>query len=331
MCMAIKIRNLYTVNYNNNFQGNSQEFKKYTEQGNTFLKTGRFDEAIAMLKKAHELDKKDKDTNLKLARAYTYKKQHKQAIPHFENYLAQSPEDLEIQTLLGISYRETGKYNDAKKKFNDVLEKDTDYDFARRSLLETENWQLGVFNPKKAFQERQATADKNLRLAFEQAQQYLPADYFSDLGDVSISFDTTAKMGGRSNIAQYEHQKRKISVTSDYIYASPNLVTSYLIHEFVHAKDNDPYTSIKEEQDAYRVQAEYWLKNSNNVKDPEMDYATSLYKQSPKALADRVAEIYKLRSPGISETSNGHIDARRIKSRKLSENPPKPVALDVIA
>lgn len=329
--MAIKIRNLYTANFSKNFQGNSQDFKKYSEQGNNFLKTGRFDEAIAMLTKAHELDKKDKDTNLKLARAYTYKKQHKQAIPHFENYLSQAPEDLEIKTLLGISFREIGKYNQAKKLFNDVLEKDKSYDFAKRSLLETENWELGVFNPKKAYQERQAAADRNLRKAFEQAQQYLPANYFSDMSDITISFDTTAKMGGRSNIAQYEHQKRKISVTSDYIYASPNIVTSYLIHEFVHAKDNDPYTSIKEEQDAYKVQTEYWLKNSNNVKDPEMDYATSLYKQSPKVLADRVAEIYKLRSPGIAETSNGHIDARRIKSRKLTDTPIKPVALDVIA
>lgn len=49
-----------------------------------------------------------------------------------------------------------------------------------------------------------------------------------------------------------------------------------IIHEFVHGKDNDPYTSIREEQDAYRVQAKYWVDNVKNIYDPEMDYVADL-------------------------------------------------------
>ena len=64
--------------------------------------------------------------------------------------------------------------------------------------------------------------------------------------------------------------------------------------------------AIKEEQDAYRAQAQYWVKNVENVSDPEMDYVANLYKQSAKTLDDRVAEIYKLRDPNIAEISYNH-------------------------
>ena len=37
-----------------------------------------------------------------------------------------------------------------------------------------------------------------------------------------------------------------------------------------------------------------------------MDYVSDLYKQSARALDERVAEIYKLRDPGIAETSYNH-------------------------
>ena len=165
---------------------------------------------------------------------------------------------------------------------------------------------LQCSNPEKAKQERYQAAINNLNQALKIARNFLPENYLSDMKDITLSFDKTAQLGGRSNIAQYEHSKRKISISEEYTYANPQLVGAYLINELVHGKDNDAYTSIKEEQDAYRAQAQYWVKNVENVHDPEMDYVANLYKQSAKTLDNRVAEIYRIRDPYITETSYNH-------------------------
>ena len=190
--------------------------------------------------------------------------------------------------------------------FNKALAIEPSYDYARRNLLDAQNLQLACYDPQKAKQERYNTAIKNLTEAVKIAKQNLPKGYTDNMKDIVVSFDKTSKMGGRANIAEYEHSKRKVSVTDEYTYADPQLTGAYVIHEFVHGKDNDPYTSIREEQDAYRVQAKYWVDNVKNIYDPEMDYVADLYKQSAKALDDRVAEIYRLRDPGIPETSYNH-------------------------
>ena len=151
----------------------------------------------------------------------------------------------------------------------------------------------------------------------------MPNGFTNDMKDVCITFDMTDEMSGRSNIAQYEHAKRKITVTEDFIWANPNLVSAYLVHEFIHAKDNDAYTSVREEQDAYEVAAKFWLGVSKTekppIKDPEMDYVISLYKTSPQKLRDRVAEIYQLRDPGIAMTSPNHPPSNKHAAANLSE------------
>ena len=248
----------------------------------------------------------DSEVNLSLAKTYTYNNQYKQAIPHLENYLKARPDDIENITLLGECCKKSGMFSKSIEHFNKALAIEPSYDYARRNLLDAQNLQLACYDPQKAKQERYNTAIKNLTEAVKIAKQNLPKGYTDNMKDIVVSFDKTSKMGGRANIAQYEHSKRKVSVTDEYTYADPQLTGAYVIHEFVHGKDNDPYTSIREEQDAYRVQAKYWVDNVKNIYDPEMDYVADLYKQSAKALDDRVAEIYRLRDPGIPETSYNH-------------------------
>lgn len=210
--------------------------------------------------------------------------------------------------------------------FNKALAIEPSYDYARRNLLDAQNLQLACYDPQKAKQERYNTAIKNLTEAVKIAKQNLPKGYTDNMKDIVVSFDKTSKMGGRANIAQYEHSKRKVSVTDEYTYADPQLTGAYVIHEFVHGKDNDPYTSIREEQDAYRVQAKYWVDNVKNIYDPEMDYVADLYKQSAKALDDRVAEIYRLRDPGIPETSYNHPPTKgKAAAFSLSSSAGKPL------
>ena len=97
----------------------------------------------------------------------------------------------------------------------------------------------------------------------------------------------------------------------DFVYANPTLVATYIVHENIHAKDNDPYTSIREEQDAYRAQCEFWLKHGQGIEDPEMDFVVGLYKKSAEDLDKRVAEIYHLRDKNIPETSYNHPPANK--------------------
>ena len=151
--------------------------------------------------------------------------------------------------------------------------------------------------------------------------------------DIVVSFNKTASMGGRANIAQYEHNKREITVMDDYVYANPTLVASYIVHENVHAKDNDPYTSIREEQDAYRKQCEFWLKHGQGIEDPEMDFVVGLYKKSAEDLDKRVAEVYRLRDTNIPETSYNHPpENQKISATVSLGGGAKPIkAYDIIA
>lgn len=270
------------------------------------LQNGNFDSAINRYKTYLVKNPYDAETNLNVAKAYTYKEQYSLAIPYLEKYLSSNQNDIEHITTLGECYKKTGMYEKALIYFNKALAIQPHYDYAKRNILDTQNLQLAITNPQQAKNERYNTAIKNLTEAVKIAKNYLPKGYTDDMKDVSVSFDKTAKMGGRSNIAQYEHRKRKIFVTDEYTYADPKLTGAYLIHEFVHGKDNDPFTSVKEEQDAYRIQAQYWIKHAKNIYDPEMDYVADLYKQSSRILDDRVAEIYKLRDPYIAEISYNH-------------------------
>ena len=271
-----------------------------------YMNNGHYDKAVEYYKQSLSVNPQNYDTHLNLAKTYTYNNQYDKAVSHLRTYLDANPDDIENITLLGECYKKIGKLSDAQDCFNRALSIEPHYDYARRNLLDTENLKLSLIDPNRAAQERYNDSIKNLTNAVKIAKEFLPKGYTNNMKDITVSFDKTSKMGGRSNIAQYEHAKRKISVTDEYTYADPKLTGAYLIHEFVHGKDNDPYTSIREEQDAYRVQAQYWTQNVKDVYDPEMDYVADLYKQSAQALDERVAEIYKLRDPSIPEVSYNH-------------------------
>lgn len=297
-----------------------------------YMKNGRYDKAIEYYSKSLVQDPLDNDAHLSIAKTYTYNNQYKEAIPHLEAYLKGKPNDIENITLLGECCKKSGMFSKSIEYFNKALEIEPHYDYARRNLLDAQNLKLACMDPSKARQQRYETAVNNLTQAVKIAKSNLPQGFTDDMKDVVVTFDKTSKMGGRSNIAQYEHNKRKVSVTDDYTYADPQLTGAYVIHEFVHGKDNDPYTSVREEQDAYRVQAKYWVDNVKNIYDPEMDYVADLYKKSAQTLDNRVAEIYKLRDPGIPETSYNHPPSKgKAAAYSLSADGGQPLkAYDII-
>lgn len=284
--------------------------KAEKEKGNDFLQLNELEQAIECYKKALELSPDFTDAHFNLGKAYKLNKNFTEAIKELEITKKDKPGDTEVLVLLGEAYRSNGQYQSAIKNFEEALKADISSDYARRNLEETKNLHSSIFNPSQAAKQRQEQAQKNLNDAISMVKTHLPAGYMKDLADVCVVFDNTNQMSGHSNIAQYEHAKRRIAVTNDYIYANPKIVASYLRHEFLHAKDNDPYTSITEEQEAFLEQAKFWKEQSKNenppVKDPEMDYVMELYNKSPEALKKRVAEIYQQRDPDIAMTSPHH-------------------------
>lgn len=303
----ISLRESQKVNrYNQPFRSNMVN-DRAKKEADTCMKNGLFDKAAGLYQKYLEANPSDLDAHLNLAKTYNFNNQQKAAIPHLEMYVKANPEDIENITLLGECCKKSGMFSKSIEYFNKALSIEPLYDYAKRNLLDAENLRLQCIDPQRAKKERYDTAVNNLTQAVKIAKNFFPKGYMDEMKDVTVTFDTTAKMGGRSNIAQYEHGKRKVSVTDEYTYASPKLTGAYLIHELgIHAKDNDAYTSVCEEQDAYRAQAHYWTHSVKDVYDPEMDYVADLYSKSSVSLDERVAEIYKLRDPGIPETSYNH-------------------------
>lgn len=275
-------------------------------KGDKALNENKYSEALNAYEQANKLNPDENIVYKKLGKTQFHMKDYASSEKNYEIYLQKSPEDIDAWIELGETQRQAGFYQKALKSFEKAYSLDSSNDLANRSILETKNNILSIYSPQRAQQEKAEQAEKNLRTALDMTVKYMTPEFMQGLKDVTVQFGETASMGGTSNIAQYENHKKAITISNSYIYAAPQVIAAYLSHESVHAHDNDSYTSIREEQDAYQVAAKFWMKNAGGIKDPEMDYAVSLYQQSPSKLNDRVAEIYKLRDPGIAETSPNH-------------------------
>ena len=295
---------LSTKNAVQSFSGS--DISDLLAQGDKALNENKYSEALQIYQEANRLNPDENIIYRKLAKTQFHLKDYVSSEKNYETYLKKASDDVDAWIELGETQRQSGFYQKALKSFEKAASLDSSNDLANRSILETKNNILSIYSPQKAQTEKAEQAQKNLRAALDMTVKYMTPEFMQGLKDVVITFGETASMGGTSNIAQYENHKKTITISNAYIYAAPQVIAAYLSHESVHAHDNDPYTSIKEEQDAYQIAAKFWMKNSNGVKDPEMDYAVSLYKQSPSTLNDRVAEIYKLRDPDIADTSPNH-------------------------
>ena len=301
-------------NYKKGFVPNRQKINNFCganvfdilAQGDKALNENRIEEALKYYQEALRLAPDNTEINRKLGKTYHKLKEYDLAEENFKIYLKSNEKDAEAWIELGESQRQKAAYKEAKKSFEKALSIEPKNDLARRSILETENNILSCFSSQKAYEEKQEYSQNNLKEALKMAVEYMTPAYMQDLANVQIKYGETASMGGTSNIAQYEDAIKTITISNAYKYASPQVIAAYLVHESVHAKDADPYTSVREEQDAYEIATKFWIKYSNGVNDPEMDYAADLYKKSPSKLRDRVEEIYVLRDPSIAKTSPNH-------------------------
>ena len=303
----VKNYNLYNKNSAktvNTFGGT--DVSDYISKGDKALNENQFDEALKSYKTANKQDPSNNKIYKKLAKTYFHMKDYASAQMHYKTYLENAPEDSDGWIEYGETQRKAGFYQKAIESFEQAKKIDPSNDLAQRSILETKNNIVAIYSPERAQKEKNEYAAKNLMRALQMTINYMTPEYMKDLENVQVLFGETASMGGTPNIAQYENHKKAITVSDSYIYAAPQVIAAYLTHESVHAKDEDAYTSVHEEQDAYEVATKFWINHANGIGDPEMDYAANLYKQSPQTLRNRVEEIYKLRDPSIAQTSPNH-------------------------
>ncbi len=311
----------------------SQQAIERNKSGELLAQEGQFDKAIAAYRDAVLMQPDYADAYFNLAKTYKFKDDYDNAITSFEKYLTFSPENNEALTLLGESYKEKGLYAKAIELFEKAVKLDSEDDFAQRNLKEANNYLKFAYDPRKAIAEKTAAITNNLQIAKVLSKDYLSKNYTPDLDAVEVIFGDTAKLGGYANIAQYEHAKRKITITNEFQWANPALTSAYLTHEYIHAKDNDAYSSIQEEQDAFRIQAQFWQKYGKAIKDPEMDYVSALYKESASKLDARVREIYLIRDPNMPATSPNHPPNSKhtLLSSSLNNNSQPIKSYDIIA
>ncbi len=285
---------------------------KFKNIGDEHARNDENDEAIFFYKKAIEQSSGYIQPYYNLARTYKDKGKLGQAISTYKKLLGIKPDEIEAQTLLGHCYIEKEDYEAARIAYERAIEIDPKYDFASRALKKLENILLAEENPVQADAITRQISGNSLKKALKLVNQHASPGLVQGLRDIDITFDETDSLSGHKNIAQYENHNKRIVITSDYIWAAPEITAAYIIHEAVHARDRDGLSSIMEEQDAYQESIEFWIAHNNGVKDPELDFAAGLYKENPNKLREKVAHTYRSRDESIPEYSPNHVPPGRM-------------------
>ncbi len=301
----------------NNQKLRRRELNKHLRVATRAYNLSRYHVAIENYKKCLEVKPDLYDVQLKLAKSYKQIDKLPDAIKTYQNILIKNPEDLEVLTLAGECFKDLHKYENAIKYYKQATKINPNFDLAHRAVKELDNLILKQFNPSLAKIHKQQHKNENLKQSLELLKNNAPNDLVQALNGINIKFGETSELGGHSNIAQYEDAEARITISECYCWASPRVVAAYLVHEAVHAKDRDPYTSIKEEQDAYREQVKFWINNNKRTEDPELDYAADLYKKSPRELDKRIETIYGSRDCNIKMESPHHTRASKSPIRRF--------------
>lgn len=279
---------------------------KLKEQGDDYANNSQDKKAIEQYKKAIKEVPEYISPYYNLARLYEKRGKIDEAITTYQALLVVKPDEVEAMTLMGLAYKEKKDYNSAKAILAQANHVDPKYDFASRTLKEINYILLAKHNPVEAEKLKQKTAEKNLKEALILVHKHAAPDLTRNLNSLAIVFDETDSLSGHKNIAQYENHNKKIVITSDYIWAAPEVTAAYIVHEAVHAKDRDGISSIKEEQDSYEASIKFWVTHNNGLKDPELDYAAELYRENPKKLRQKVGDTYRSRDGSMLEYSPYH-------------------------
>lgn len=106
----------------------------YNNLGTTFLREGRYDEAIAAYLNAVEIDHTNASHHYNLGLAYQRSGQNKPAINSFKTAIKILPSHIRAYLSLALSYQRTDEILNARKALEEVLRHDPGHSMARRLL-----------------------------------------------------------------------------------------------------------------------------------------------------------------------------------------------------
>ncbi len=92
------------------------------EQGNSYLREGRYEEAISEYKKAIRIAPNNASLYYNLGFTYNKLGQYQQAVKYFNKAIGINPDDFDAYTELGFAYDQLGKYPEAIKYYEKALQ-----------------------------------------------------------------------------------------------------------------------------------------------------------------------------------------------------------------
>lgn len=287
------------------------EAEQFKNLGNEYRKAKLYNQAVSAYQSAIRVNPLYTDAYFNLAQLFAMMGQVPQGIKTLNALLTVDSNDHDARVLLGEYWERMGNTQEAKRRYMEVVEAKPDFDPARRRLNYLLYLDQHRFYPETAQALLKTRYKEVLHHARELLKQYFlihhPNPVLQKLSqDILIVFEETQKTDESANIAEYDAYKKLIRVQPQMLFSTPNVVAAYLAHELVHALDEDPYSSILEEQDAYQALARFWGIYQGSDNDPNLDRAAALYQQSTDRLNQEVRRVYSIEDSAIPEKSPGH-------------------------
>ena len=314
-----------------------QEFKnlqaeRFKERGNEYYLLRHYDLAISEYLKSLYADPAYTDSYYNLGKIYTITGDNRRAIEAYRRLLIIKPEDYETRVLLAQRYADNQQYNAALEQYETVLNQKPNFDPASRNRQYLLNKLQAIEQPELAGQifnqKAQQTLGQAKSLVKAYYQQHHQRESIKLLEKLSFQFSPTEARQSGNNMAEYDNkfgQYGIIRIRPELAYANHRVLGAYIIHEMIHALDQDPLSSVIEEQDAYRKQAQFWIQQKGQVEDPNLDLASDLYTKSVDLLDQEVRRSYgdddllpeKSPGHGLPKNAESLLEYNRQKLNKL--------------
>ncbi len=280
-------------------------------RGNELRKSGMYKQAQASYEAAIRVNPHYTDAYYNLAQLHVLTGNLPAGIKTLVDLLHVDANDHDARVVLGEYLEKTGNTQEAKKRYMEVLSVKPDFDPARRRLNYLLYKDQEKFYPDTAHLLLQTQNREVIYKARELLAQYYtihrPNPVLKKLSqEIPIFFEDTQVINESANLAEYDAYKHAIRIQPQMLFSVPNVVGAYLAHELIHALDQDPVTSVLEEQDSYRDLAHFWGIYQGADNDPNLDRALALYQKSFDSLDQEVRRVYTIQDPGVKEKSPGH-------------------------
>ncbi len=205
---------------------NPINFTATNNLGSVYLASGKYQQAVALFKKALELNPNFKFPYINLARTYVQLKQYDSALMNYHSMLQFEPNSIEGIQGLGIAFFQMQRFDSAEYYFNKVLQMSPDepttLEYLGATYLNGKKYpqSIAIFKKLIGLNPNDLNAYSNMGKAFYFSQQYAPAietfnkelslDQRSGLRDLPYIALSYEKMGNMDAARKYEAMAKQV-------------------------------------------------------------------------------------------------------------------------